>query len=138
MRKVIVAGSRSFKDRPGAREYIFEELDSIFGNEKIIVISGDAEGVDRIGAEWAKIRRNKVEKMKPKWNDIDVPGAIVKEKNGKPYNANAGYARNAAMIQAVKDNPDGGCVVAFWDKVSPGTKHIINLAKDAGLDVYMK
>jgi len=43
----------------------------------------------------------------------------------------AGYIRNQAMAD-VSD-----ALVAFWDGSSPGTKHMINLAKAKGLRVHV-
>ena len=47
------------------------------------------------------------------------------------HGRSAGYKRNQQMAD-ISD-----ALVAFWDGSSPGTKHMINLAKAKGLRVHV-
>lgn len=72
------------------------------------IISGGAKGADSLGKQYA---------TEYKLNYIEFPADWDK------YGKRAGYIRNQEII----DNSD--FVIAFWDAVSPGTKHSIELAK---------
>jgi glycerophosphoryl diester phosphodiesterase len=47
------------------------------------------------------------------------------------YGKSAGYRRNEQMAQYAE------VLVAFWDYNSPGTRHMINLAKQYNLEVHV-
>jgi len=73
------------------------------------VVSGGAQGVDRLGEEWAKLNSIPVKVYPADW-----------ERHGKA----AGPIRNAEMsIYA-------GGLIAFWDGVSKGTAHMIDMMRD--------
>lgn len=103
--KLAVVGSREFNDY----ELLKSKLDSIHKRKSItLIVSGGAKGADSMSERWAK--ENNIETLIfiPDWN-----------KFGKK----AGFLRNEDIIK----NSDA--VIAFWDEVSKGTKHSINLAK---------
>ena len=103
--KLAVVGSRTFNDY----ELLKSKLDIIHKRRKITcIVSGGAKGADSLSERWAK--ENNIETLIfiPEW-----------EKYGKK----AGYLRNDDIIK----NSDA--VVAFWDEISKGTSHSINLAK---------
>lgn len=115
MYKVIVAGSRGFKDFP----LMVKELDKFLeGREptEVKVVSGTASGGDKYGERYAKKRGIGVERYPADW-----------DKHGK----SAGYIRNGDMA-----NLSQACVV-FWDGKSKGTKHMIDLAKKNKLDLHV-
>lgn len=107
--KVIVAGSRGFKNK----KLLFEKLDyylgpKLEGNEyEVIIVSGTAKGADTLGEEYAARCNLRCIRMPADWNK---------------YGKSAGYIRNEEMAKIAD-----ACIV-FWDGVSPGTKHMIELA----------
>lgn len=114
MFRIIVAGSRSIQ----SKEIIFQKQDALFSNkvkqEEIQIVSGGARGVDRIGEEYAATRGFECKIFPADWNNL-----------GK----RAGYVRNCRMAE----NADA--LVAFWDGRSPGTKHMIQIARSHNLDI---
>src|ERR1700741_2286379 len=106
--RVLVCGSRHFNDYEVARGV----LDSIHGISAII--HGGARGADSMGARYAEICDIPVQRFDALW---DV------------YGRRAGPVRNAKMLR--EGTPD--LVVAFWDGKSPGTRHMIAIAKEAGV-----
>lgn len=113
--KVIVAGSRNIT----SKDIIFHKLDILLSQkikegEKIQIISGAARGVDRIGEEYAVAKGFQCRRFPAEWNT---------------YGKRAGYLRNCEMAK----NADA--LVAFWDGESPGTRHMIQTAKNSGLAV---
>ena len=124
MKKVIIAGSRNFNNYA----LLKSELDKLF-NEPFIIVSGGAKGADTLGELYAKEKGYEVERHLAKWNDLSVPNCRIKYNSYGPYNAMAGHNRNQEMLNSILENKDGGCVVAFWDGKSKGTKHTINFCK---------
>lgn len=107
--KVIVAGSRGF------RNYSMMErtLDNLLRNKSnITIISGGAEGADHAGETYAINHNLKLTVMSAEWDK---------------YGKSAGYKRNVQMA----DQADA--VVVFWDGVSRGTKHMIDIAGEKKL-----
>lgn len=103
--KVAIVGSRDYADLERVRAYV-KALPA-----DTVVISGGARGVDRVAAETARLRGLQVVEYLADWNK---------------YGKSAGYIRNADIINAAD------IVFAFWDGVSKGTKHSIDLAQKAG------
>jgi len=103
---VIVAGSRDFNDN----EMMMIKLDKILKNKKdICIISGGARGADKLGQEYALIKGYEYIIMPAEWNK---------------YGNSAGYRRNEEMAKRAD-----ACVV-FWDGVSKGSKHMIDICID--------
>jgi len=103
--RVIVAGSRGFNDYHKLKK----KLDSILKNQKdITIISGTANGADKLGERYAGENHHKLEEYPAMW-DI--------------FGKSAGYRRNEEMAKVAN-----ACIV-FWDGKSKGTKHMIDLAK---------
>ena len=98
--KVIIAGSRTFKNYD-----LIEQTMSELGLDVDEVVCGGARGADRLGEQWAKNHNIPVTYFPAKWNIF-----------GKW----AGFKRNEEMA----DYAD--YLVAFWDKKSRGTQHMIN------------
>jgi hypothetical protein len=113
--KVIVAGSRGIDDISVVSEAIEYALQRKCISE-IEIVSGTARGVDRLGELWASIHGVPVKRFPANW---DLHGR------------RAGYLRNAEMAEYA----DG--LIAIWDGYSRGTKHMIDLAKEKGLKVYV-
>lgn len=112
MLKVIIAGGRDFSDY----HLLKIECDRLLSNvlPDVEVVSGKARGADTLGEVYAKEK-----------------GLLVKEfpADWKRLGKKAGYIRNAQMA----DYADA--VIAFWDGESRGTKHMIEIAREAGLNV---
>jgi hypothetical protein len=117
MYKIIVAGGREFNDfELLRREFIAFCLERKYGSHDIEIVSGTAKGADKLGERLAELYEIPVNRMPADWDT-----------HGK----SAGYRRNADMA-AYAD----ACIV-FWDGESKGTKHMIDLAKKAGLELHV-
>jgi hypothetical protein len=104
--KLAVVGSRDFNDY----ELLKSRLDIIHKLKIIdLIISGGAIGADSLSEKWAKENRIPSKIFLPDWNT---------------YGKSAGFKRNVEIIY----NSDA--VIAFWDGLSKGTQHSINLAKE--------
>jgi len=110
--QVIVAGSRNFTDY----QFLSNKLTYLFSRcaSSVGIVSGTARGADRLGERYAAEYGMRITRFPADWDR---------------YGKSAGYRRNAAMAQFA----DG--LVAFWDGVSPGTGHMVDLARAAGLRV---
>ena len=133
--RIIIAGSRSFKDYKLLNQTMNKLTEKL---EKVVILVGGAEGADALGERWAsdklrpdphkyaspkKVRAN-MKKYNQKIGHYEVYRADW-TKNGKA----AGPIRNSKMVKSAK------ALVAFWDGKSPGTKDVIQKAKKAGLSV---
>jgi hypothetical protein len=109
--RLIIAGSRGFTDYQLAKQH----LDSIAAGWEIAhVISGCARGADRLGERWAAERGIEVKRFPARWSE---------------YGKRAGRIRNEMMAACATH------LIAFWDEKSRGTKHMIETAREYGLDV---
>lgn len=118
--RIIVAGSRTFSDYPLMEQTLNSYLERKSSDVKIQFVSGTARGADSFGEVFAKNNGYEVKRFPAQW---DV------------YGKSAGYRRNAAMADYTAQRT--GVLFAFWDGSSRGTMHMINLAKDKGLDVHI-
>lgn len=112
--KVIIAGSR------GITRYSLVEKAVVASKFTITqVVSGGARGVDRLGIKWAK--RNGVDfiVMRAAWMTLDGE-----------RNWNAGFERNERMA----DYADA--LIAVWDGVSGGTKHMMQCMGKRAKPIY--
>lgn len=115
--KLAIIGSRSFTNV----ELLNRTLEQ-YRSKVTLVVSGAARGADTLGEQWAVRNNIKTLIFPADWDNLDVPNAIIRTgKNGKKYNANAGFERNKLII----NNCDGALI--FWDMKSPGTKNSISL-----------
>jgi hypothetical protein len=109
--KVIVAGSRTFRDYELLRNVCDKALSL---QTEVEVVSGTADGADKLGEKYAWERCYSVKKFPADW---------VK------FGRGAGHIRNAEMANYAD------ALIAFWDNKSRGTKHMIDLANRRGLKV---
>ena len=107
---VIIAGSRTCK-----KYSIVKEAMKLSGFKPTLIISGTATGADRLGERWAIDNNVPIERCPADWSQ------------GK----GAGYRRNEEM--AAKAD----ALVCCWDGKSKGSKHMIDIAKRAGLKVFV-
>lgn len=112
MRKILVCGSRTFKNR----QMILLAMWDQYHIGKYELIHGDADGADSIAKKIA-IENNITEHSYPaEWNK---------------YGRRAGPIRNIQMLEMKPD-----LVLAFFDKViSKGTNHTVTEAKKRGIPV---
>ena len=110
--KVIIAGSRGFRDYSLLRQYCNTVLQGI---EVDSIVSGMAYGADTLGIKYAMEMGYKVDEFPARW---DVEGL------------GAGYARNKRMARYAD------ILIAFWDGQSRGTKHMCHTALEMGLTVH--
>lgn len=123
--RVIVAGSRGFNDYEYLRNSLLDILESksLFDIDGVRVISGGAEEVDKLGERFANECAEYLTVIPANW-DADGSGA--------------GYKRNIDMLNFATEDNHEGMLVAFWDGKSRGIKHMINIAEDEGIDVYIR
>ena len=112
--RVIIAGSRTFSNYQLLRDSCNSLLSEKQRTHTVVIISGTAQGADRLGEHYARERGFQLRRFPADW-----------DRNGKA----AGIIRNAQMA----DNADA--LIAFWDGKSRGTKNMIETAKKKGLAI---
>lgn len=127
--KVIIAGSRSFRDYNLLEQKCDKILNSI--TDEIWVISGTAEGADRLGEKYAQKRGYYLLECPANWDDIkDKPRSqIGTTKSGKKYWKLAGIERNRRMAEI------GNALIAFNLNHSSGTQNMILEAQKKDLKI---
>lgn len=147
--RIMITGGRTFgavppeKDHPlraaKTREYefvmrtmytetrAFEVFEHYPG---LSILSGAATGADACVEEWALVNGVSVERFPANWNDVNVPGAVIRRsvRTGRLYNVLAGFQRNQAMIDSKPD-----LVLAFPG--GKGTADAVRRARAAGIVV---
>lgn len=124
--KVIIAGSRGIIDYNIVCKAV--ENSSFDISE---IVSGGAKGVDKLGEQYAQDNNISLKIFKADWDNIDAPGAVVKQGQYGLYNVRAGFERNEKMA-AYAD-----ALVAIWDGKSKGTKHMIDYMGRLNKIVYI-
>jgi len=109
--RTIIAGSRDIVDPSIVESAILES-----GFEITATVCGEARGVDTLGKQWSIANGIPVHSYPAQW---------------ATYGKSAGYIRNKQMAE----NADA--LIAIWDGQSRGTKSMITLAQDLGLEVYI-
>lgn len=124
--KVIVAGSRGFKDY----EYLEQKLLHVFSRwfyMDVTIISGMADGADSLGLRFAKEYMVDYKEMPADWSDMTEPCVRKTRANGDEYNALAGHKRNQSMADIATH------LVLFWDGKSTGSADMLKRAQKKGL-----
>ena len=111
--KVIVAGTRSFKDYALLKEKLNLYL-SNYDPGSLEIVSGKATGADALGEQYAEENGIEVKEFPADW---------------KTHGKRAGYLRNKEMSEYAD------CLVAFWNGKSKGARMMIELARKQGLKV---
>jgi hypothetical protein len=109
--RVIIAGSRAITDFPTVCDAVQRS-----GFPISRVLSGMARGVDALAIRYAQEKGLPLDPFPAQWTK---------------WGRGAGYKRNVQMAQ----NADA--LIAIWDGASPGTKHMIQVAKSRGLRVFV-
>ena len=103
--RLIIAGGRDFDDY----KFLKESVISFVGNEKDIeVVCGLARGADLLGKTLAEEMDWKIKEFPADWDK---------------YGKSAGFIRNSEMADYATH------CICFWDEISKGTKHMIDLAE---------
>ncbi len=111
--KIIIAGSRLFNNY----EILLEFCDFYLknkSNDEIEIVSGTANGADKLGERYAQERGYKLKRFPANW---------------EKYKKSAGYIRNNEMAEYAD------ALIVFWNGKSKGTKHMIDLAKKSKLEI---
>jgi len=109
--KVIIAGGRSFNNY----NLLYTECNNYLNAySNIEIVSGCANGADRLGERYALEKEYLITKFPAQWDT---------------FGKSAGYIRNEEMAKYAD------ILIAFWDGDSKGTKHMINLAEKYKLKV---
>lgn len=115
--KLVIAGSRTIVNIQHLYNAILTlDLGDIVRNEVTEIISGGANGADKLG----EILATKLNK-----DLIIIPAEWDK------YGKGAGYRRNEDMAEL------GDAVLVLYDGISKGSKHMIELAKKHNKKVWV-
>ena len=113
MFNVIIAGSRDFNNY----ELLKSKCNNILSNSSdICIISGTARGADKLGERYANEQGYAMQQFPADWDR---------------YGKSAGYKRNVLMAE------HADALIAFWDGMSKGTRHMIEIAHSKGLQVHI-
>ena len=108
--RLVVAGCRTFHDYSVASSEIKKLLQKLDAEYSVIIVSGCAEGADKLGEKYAAEHNLTIERFPAEWDK---------------YGKYAGPRRNAQMARIAD------AVLVFWDGKSRGTKNMIENAKKA-------
>lgn len=114
--KLIVAGSRGFTNADLLAIWINELAEDQYKDKAVSIVSGMARGADMLAWDWGKRHGVQVYEFPAEWNT---------------YGKRAGFIRNDEMAQFA----DG--LLAFWDGLSSGTKHMIETMEKLGKPVHV-
>lgn len=105
--KIAVVGSRTFSDRQNLYDVLsqYQKID--------LIISGGANGADKIAEAYAKDKGIKTKIFLPDW---------------AKYGNSAGIIRNKLIVESCD------LLIAFWDGESKGTRFSIDYAKKINKD----
>lgn len=106
--KVIVAGGRDFNDYDLLKRTLDFMLQNIRTKMVIEIVEGECRGADLLGKRYAKENGYTWSEFPADWDGLG---------------RRAGHVRNEQMAKYAN------ACVCFWDKKSPGTKGMIDLAK---------
>jgi len=117
-KRIIVPGTRSFENYTLMCEVLDKVLPK-YGDD-IEIVSGHAEGADKLGERYASEHNIKCAVFPADW---------------KSHGRKAGPMRNSQMIEyASKQDP---AVIAFWDAKSHGTLDTLVKAQRAGIETMV-
>ena len=112
--RIAIIGSRDFNNY----NYVESKVKELMPKEDLefIIVSGGARGVDTLAEQFADKYNYAKEIYRAKWHS-----------HGKC----AGYLRNHDIVR------HADMVIAFWNGISKGTKHTINIAKNGERIVHV-
>jgi hypothetical protein len=117
--KIIIAGSRTITDYSALVHALTNAIKAnvITPAQSFEIVSGGAKGVDMLARRYATEFNYKLTEMKPQ------------------YKGN--YDRGAPLRRNIDIANYGDVLIAIWDGISPGTKHIIEYMQKLGKPVYV-
>jgi hypothetical protein len=118
--RIIIAGSRDFTNYNFLKAKCFAILSQYQKEKPFEIVSGTANGADKLGEQFAEEMKLKISRFPAQWAT-----------EGKK----AGYLRNIDMADYAKK--DNGILIAFRVNYSKGTTHMISIAKKYGLISYV-
>ncbi len=104
--KVAIVGSRSLD----------VNIDRHIPKETSLIISGGANGIDKLAEKYAK--------------ENNIPTLIIEPEYSK-------YRKNAPLVRNKKIVESADLIIAFWDGISNGTKDVINQANLLGKQIIV-
>jgi len=110
--RVIIAGSRSFSDIELMRSKCDAILKAKADTHDIAIVSGTAGGADKMGEQYANERGYQIHRYPADWVNHGKGGGMI---------------RNAQMLQSAD------AVIVFWDGISRGSAHMINITEAKGI-----
>lgn len=124
--KILICGGRDFADYKLLKEktdYHVKIAKETNHRQGVEIVAGGAKGADTLAEKYAK-ERHYGTSIFPAWWQED----------GKK----AGALRNIKMAKYLVESDDTQVfVIAFWDGISKGTKHMIDTAKKRNLPLYI-
>ena len=128
--KIIIAGGRDFTNVDFLNAMLYRHLRMF---EHAEIVSGLARGPDTMGLDYAKKNGIPYKEFPALWDDVEgkPDNEVRTNKAGKKYWVKAGYDRNEQMAEYAN------VLIAFWDKSSKGTKHMIDYARKNHLLVFV-
>jgi hypothetical protein len=111
--KILVCGDRNFQNQ----ELMNEVLDALKPVVSLL-IAGGARGADTLAENWATLNQIPTQIFPAEW-----------DKHGRA----AGTIRNKQML----DEGSPALVIAFPSPNSKGTRHMIRIAKSAGITTHV-
>lgn len=115
VQRLLIAGSRGFTDYAHLCG-VTEDAIADWGLKSPVIVSGGARGADSLGERFAKDYDLELAVFKAKWNELG---------------RSAGIERNIEMAWYSTH------VLVFWDGSSPGSRHMMGVARDARLRTKM-
>lgn len=117
--KIIIAGSRSITDYAILLQALQEGINAevITRAHNYEIVSGGARGVDTLARKYAQEYGYVLTEMKPQYKGANDRGAPIR--------------RNIDIANY------GDILIAVWDGISSGTKHIIEYMQKLGKPVYV-
>ena len=141
--RIIIAGGRDYN--PDFEEFCnivlriirkYKELGYNTSRDSLEIISGTANGADKMGEKFAEKYKIKLRLFPADWNDVTTPPVFIKYNSFGSYNAMAGNVRNEKMAQYATEN-DIAVLIAFAVNASPETKNMISIAKRYGMKIFL-
>jgi major membrane immunogen (membrane-anchored lipoprotein) len=114
--KIIIAGSRDFKDYDELKK-VCDYMLSKRNKDEIEIVSGTAKGADELGEQYAKERGYKLKRFPADWGQ---------------YGKRAGHLRNKQMSEYAD------ALICFWDSESKGAFDMILQANQQVLKVKVE
>lgn len=122
---IVVFGSRGFNDNKvfdhAIGKYLKDfDLDQETQKGKVVFVAGKTvNSVDALIVKWCQTNGYCWSVFEPNWDDIEVENAVVRYRNGRAYNALAGFWCNIEMAEISTRG------ISFYDGVSSNTQDMI-------------